>query len=83
MTERAENPRCTDFCRTGGSRGHYDVGQPEIEEMQRLLAGARFPSPRSREAADFLYGLGYGYHAIADALGVSHEQGFRLVTGQG
>lgn len=75
----AENPRCTDFCRAGGSRGHYDVSQAEIEAMRAALLSANVPPSGS---VDFLYGLGRGYHAAADALGISHEQGYLVLTGQ-
>lgn len=76
---RAENPRCTDFCRVGGTRGHYDVSLDEIDAMKAALLSANVPPSGS---VDFLYGLGCGYHAAADALGISHEQGYLVLTGQ-
>jgi hypothetical protein len=77
VSTAAENPRCTDFCR--GSRGHYDVSQAEIDVMRAALLSGNVPPP---DSVDFLYRLGYGYHAVADALGISHEQGYMVLTGQ-
>jgi hypothetical protein len=79
VSQRAENPRCTDFCRNGGSRGHYDVSQAEIDAMQAALLSANVPP---EGAVDFLYRLGNGYHAAGDALGISHEQAYLVLTGQ-
>ena len=77
------NPGCTDFC-TGGRddvKGHRATSPADIEFMLRLLADAGIEAGPSQAAVHALYRKGYGYHAVADALGISHEDGFRLLTG--
>lgn len=78
------NPRCTAFC-TGGRddiRGHPDTSPAAIAVMLGQLVVARVKAEPSRAAVDLLYRKGHGYHAIADALGISHEEGFKILTGQ-
>jgi hypothetical protein len=70
------------FLPARGSRGHYDVSQADIERMMTLLAAARFKPEATPDAVNWLYGRGYGYHAIADAFRISHERGYLLLTGQ-
>jgi hypothetical protein len=78
------NPKCTDFCTSGRDdiKGHLPTGQADIDYMLAHLAAAEIRVEPSGAAVEFLYGLGYGYHAAADALGISHEDGFLLLTGQ-
>jgi hypothetical protein len=79
------NPKCTDFCTGGGAhpKGHHPTGQDDIAFMLYLLEDAGIEAAPSRAAVEALYRKGYGYHAAADALGISHREGFMLLTGQG
>jgi hypothetical protein len=84
MTEAS--PRCTDFCRQGGSKGHYPTSDADKARMSYLigdglfeggvLARRHFPG-----VVRTLYAEGFGYNAIADWAGYSHEQGFKAITG--
>jgi len=79
------NPKCTDFC-TGGrddNKGHRPTGPADIGLMLAELDIEGTEAKPSRAAVDLLYRKGYGYHAIADALGISHREGFMILTGQG
>jgi hypothetical protein len=76
------NPKCTDFCTSGRDdvRGHRATSDGEMNRMRNVTD---LMPDRSRSAvAGTLYELGFPYHQIADVLGVSHEDGFKLVTGQ-
>jgi hypothetical protein len=79
------NPKCTSFC-TGpldDSKGHLPTAQADIDYMLAALATAGIePAPPSEAAVHLLYRLGYGYHSAADALGISHEAGYLILTGQ-
>lgn len=80
----ALNPRCADFC-TGprdDSKGHRPTSQADIDFMRSALVSAGIGPDQKAAAVDWLYRLGYGYHAAADALGISLEDGYRLLTGQ-
>lgn len=92
MTE--ENPHCTDWCRDGaGGRtpcpGHPAVPEETMSRIRAVLAAwgidpEAAAEERLREAVDPLYRLDdWGYHAIADALGKSHQWAFLVITGQG
>lgn len=86
MSEPQVNPRCTGFCTTGGSLGHHPVSPSERLMMVGELATDNLawtlavPPEQHAQAAAVLYRYGHGYHAIADLLGLSHEEGFRLIT---
>jgi hypothetical protein len=77
------NPKCTDFC-TGGQedvKGHRPTGSEDILFMRGLLERLGRDEPLTTTAAvSLLYRRGYGYHAVADALGISHEEGFLYLT---
>ena len=78
------NPKCTDFC-TGGkpeNKGHRPTAQADIDYMLAALATAGIDAEPSEAAVHLLYRLGYGYHSVADALGISHEAGYLILTGQ-
>jgi hypothetical protein len=78
------NPKCTGFC-TGGdetSKGHRPTGQADVDFMRALLDAAGIEAKPSAAAVHLLYRQGYGYHAVADALGISHREGFTILTGQ-
>jgi hypothetical protein len=78
------NPKCTEFCTDGRDdiKGHRPTAQADIDYMLAVLNSQGIEAKPSAAAVHALYRLGYGYHACADALGVSHEQGFLLLTGQ-
>jgi hypothetical protein len=78
------NPKCTEFC-TGGRddiKGHLATAQADIDYMLAALATAGIDAEPSQAAVHTLYRLGYGYHSVADALGISHEAGYLILTGQ-
>jgi hypothetical protein len=78
------NPKCTDFC-TGGRddiKGHRPTAQADIDYMLTVLVSVGIEPGQKAAAMDCLYRLGYGYHAVADALGISHEAGYLILTGQ-
>jgi hypothetical protein len=50
--------------------------------MLAALVSAGIGPDQKAAAVDWLYRLGYGYHSVADALGISHEAGYLLLTGQ-
>lgn len=78
------NPKCTDFC-TGGqddNKGHLPTGQADINFMLAVLRAGLIEAKPSQAAVNLLYREGYGYHAIADALDISHERAFTILTGQ-
>lgn len=85
--EGPESPRCTDWCRQQGSRGHYQVAQADKDKMTALIGEGLFRDGTVMRryfpgAADLLYREGFGYHAIADWAGYSHEEGYLAITGQ-
>ena len=76
------NPRCTAFCRgpKNDSVGHPEVPEEDIGAiLGQVLAGGLRPEPCA-STVQALYRRGHGYHAIADALGCSHEEAFLLLT---
>lgn len=78
------NPKCTSFC-TGpldDSKGHLPTAQADIDFMLAALVSAGIGPDQKAAAVDWLYRLGYGYHSAADALGISHEAGYLILTGQ-
>jgi len=77
------NPKCTEFCTQGGSRGHRATPPGDVDFMLHLLGDEDIRPEDATAAVHLLYRKGYGYHAIADTLGITHQEGFMLLTGQG
>jgi hypothetical protein len=83
MEGGAVNPRCTGFCTGGGAhpKGHPVTEPEDVLFMRGLLERLGRPEPLSDAASvSLLYRRGYGYHAIADALGISHEEAYMILT---
>lgn len=86
--ERKVNPNCTDFCTGNGqSKGHPEVTQAEMRSMAETLARhfipyvGGVPEAYHMAAVQMLYREGFGYHAIADLLRISHERANRMLMG--
>lgn len=84
---RAASDRCTDWCRQGGSRGHYATSDEEKARMSASVGDGLFrdgviPRRFFPHVVETLYREGFGYNAIADWAGYSHEQGMMAITGQ-
>jgi len=79
-----QNPKCTSFC-TGsqdGAKGHPVTSEDDIGRMLGQLAAMGIRAQPPEAAVHALYRKGHGYHAIADALGISHEDGYKIIAGQ-
>jgi hypothetical protein len=81
------SPRCTSFCRQGGSRGHYPTSDADKARMSDLMGDGLFEGGVIRRrhfpaVVRALYAEGFGYNAIADWAGYSHEEGYLAITGQ-
>lgn len=77
-----DNPKCTEFCTQGGSRGHRATSQADIGYMRGLLTALGIGAGAPEFGVPVLYEQGYGYHNAADALGISHERAYLIITGQ-
>lgn len=86
---REVNPRRTDFCTDSGQHlGHPVTTEADKQRMIQLLGRNDvpwingIPEQCIATATHALYREGYGYHAIADLVGKSHEDINKVLTGQ-
>jgi hypothetical protein len=82
MTMAPANPRCTAFCTQNDSKGHRPTAQADIDFMLVMLTAQGIEAKPSPAAVHAIYRLGYGCHNAADALGISHERAYLILTGQ-
>lgn len=82
------NPNCTLWCLSylSGSRGHAAVPDETARRLREAVRSLRpdagmLTEEQLREALVTLYPLDtWGYHAVADALGKSHEWAWLVLT---